>query len=72
LQPNATATYHDQEIERRRSEMLANKVREGSNRQEEEFKQGRRTSVLDQGMRRGDMIQAHKEAMRRMQEGVKL
>lgn len=72
LQPNATATYQDQEIERRRSEMLANKVREGSNRQEEEFKQGRRTSVLDQGMRRGDMIQAHKEAMRRMQEGVKL
>ncbi|KAK4697217.1 hypothetical protein P7C71_g823, partial [Lecanoromycetidae sp. Uapishka_2] len=72
LQPNATAHYQDQEIERRRSEMLANKQREGTIKTQQQFAQGVRASVLDQGMRRPDMMQAHKEAMRKMQEGVKL
>jgi len=72
LQPNATAHYQDQEIERRRSDMLANKRREGTSKQEQQFAQGIRASVLDKGMRRTDMIQAHKGAMRKMQEEVKL
>ena len=72
LQQNVTATYKDHELERRRSEMLREKQREDMSKQEQQLTQGRRTSVLDKGMRRGDMIQAHKEAMRRMQEGVKL
>lgn len=72
LQPNATAHYQDQEIERRRSEMLATKQRDSTSRHESQFAQGVRASGIDKGMRRPDMMQAHKEAMRRMQEGVKL
>lgn len=72
LQPNATAHLQDQEIDRRRSELLAMKRKESTGKQELQFAQGVRASVQDKGMRRPDMMQAHKEAMRRMQEGVKL
>ncbi|MCJ1275545.1 hypothetical protein MMC21_003348 [Puttea exsequens] len=72
LAPSASATYRDQEIERRRSQMLAEKQREGVRREEIGMEGQVRGAVVDRGMRRGEMLSAHREAMRRMQEGVKL
>ena len=52
--------------------MLAEKQREGVRREEIGMEGQVRGAVVDRGMRRGEMLSAHREAMRRMQEGVKL
>ncbi|KAL2038383.1 hypothetical protein N7G274_008722 [Stereocaulon virgatum] len=72
LQPSTTAHLQDQEIEARRADMLREKQRQSSTKQEQQYAQGVRASVLDQGMRRGSMMDLHKAAMRKMQGDVKL
>ena len=70
LQPSTTAHLHAQEMETRRTELLAQKRRDSSNQQQQQFVQGRRESVIDMGMRRGSMLDLHREAMRKMQSEV--
>ena len=72
LQSNTTAHLQDQEMEARRADMLREKRRESTTKQEQQFAQGIRASVLDKGMRRGSMLDLHKAAMRKMQQDVKL
>ena len=72
LQPNTTAHFQDQIIEARRADMLAERRRQSTTKQEQQFAQGIRASVLDKGMRRGSMLDLHKAAMRKMQQDVKL
>ena len=72
LQPSTTAHLQDQEIEARRADMLREKKRQSTTNQEQQYAQGIRASVLDQGMRRGSMMDLHKAAMRKMQGDVKL
>lgn len=72
LQPSTTAHLQDQEIEARRADMLREKKRQSTTKQEQQYAQGIRASVLDQGMRRGSMMDLHKTAMRKMQGDVKL
>lgn len=67
LQPSSQAVYQHQEIEQRRSDLLAEKRRQSSTQTQAQIAQGRRESVLDRGMRRGSMLDAHREAMRKMQ-----
>lgn len=67
LAPSSTAVYQHQEIENRRRELLAEKRRESNSNTQAQIAQGRRESVLDRGMRRGSMLDAHREAMRKMQ-----
>ena len=72
LQPNTTAHLQHQEMEARRADMLREKRRASTTKQEQQFAQGIRASVLDKGMRRGSMLDLHKAAMRKMQQDVKL
>ncbi len=72
LRVDSSAQEAVQEIEARRSEMLSEK-RQASNSQQWAtlMEAGRRDSgLLDRGMRRGDMQEKHREAMRRMQAGA--
>ena len=72
LQPSTTAHLQDQEIEARRADMLREKRRQSATTQEQQCSQGIKASVIDQGMRRGSMLDLHKAAMRKMQGDVKL
>lgn len=72
LQPNTTAHLQAQEMEARRADMLREKRRASTTKQEQQFAQGIRASVLDKGMRRGSMLDLHKAAMKKMQQDVKL
>ena len=72
LQPNTTAHLQAQEMEARRADMLREKRRASTTKQEQQFAQGIRASVLDKGMRRGSMLDLHKAAMRKMQQDVKI
>lgn len=67
LQPSTTAHYENQTMEVRRADLMREKVRESTSRLEGQMKQGARMSAIDQGMRRGDMMDAHKNAMRKLQ-----
>lgn len=67
LQPSTTAHYRDQEIEHRRSAMLAEKRRESTSRQEQRVGKEVNQNVLDRGMRRSNMLDAHAGMMRKMQ-----
>ena len=57
-------------LEKRREELLREKRRASASAAVNEKAKGMRESVLEQGMRRGDMLEAHREAMRRMQAGA--
>lgn len=61
-----------QEIEARRSEMLSEKRRASNSQQLSALVEaGRRESgLMDRGMRRSDLQEKHREAMRRMQAGA--
>lgn len=56
-----------QTIERQRSALWQEKQAEEQRRQMESRVRGMRDSAFDERMRRGDMLNAHKEALRRMQ-----
>lgn len=56
-----------QEIEARRTEMMHEKRRASNSQQWAQLEQGKGESILDRGMRRGDLLDKHREAMRRMQ-----
>ena len=58
------------EMERRRSELLAEKQAQRRSRAVEAGQREQRDSVLGREMRRGSMLDAHREAMRRMQGEV--
>ena len=59
-------------MEARRAELMREKQRESTSRLEGNIKNGVRNSVIDQGMRRGDMLNAHQAAMRRLQGEAKV
>lgn len=58
------------DIEARRAEMLNEKRRSSTSQQWAALEAGRRESGIDRGMRRGDLMDKHREAMRRMQAGA--
>ena len=60
----------DVSLEKRREELLREKRRASASAVVNEQAKGRRESVLERGMRRGDMLEAHRDAMRRMQAGA--
>lgn len=70
LRPETQAHLQDSSLEQRREELLREKRRVSASAVQNEQAKGRRESLLDQGMRRGDMLEAHREAMRRMQAGA--
>ena len=72
LAPSPQAAHQNQDLEQRRAELLAEKKRRGEVEREEGGRKGQRESVVDQQMRRGSMLDAHREAMRRMQGQVQL
>jgi len=72
LKPDTTAHLENQNMEARRADLLREKKRESTSRLEGNMKQGVRASVIDQGMRRGDMMSAHQAAMRKMQGEAKI
>lgn len=63
--PAHQAAQH--EIDVRRSEMIHEKRRASTSQQWAQLESGRRESGMDKGMRRGDLLDKHREAMRRMQ-----
>ena len=67
--PRAEVTQQ-QEMELRRQDLLAEKNAVRSSRAFEEHSKQQRESVLGREMRRGSMMDAHREAMRKMQAGV--
>ena len=72
LKPDTTVHLENQNMEARRADLLREKQRQSTNRMEGQIKQGVRASVIDQGMRRGDMMSAHQAAMRKMQGEAKI
>ena len=60
------------EIEDRRAELMAEQSRQRNSVQQAQQARTQRTSVLDREMRRGSMLDAHREAMRKMQGEVKM
>lgn len=67
LQAPPTAHFRDQEIEARRADLLAEKRRESSGRQEQRLGQSVSQSAMDRGMRQRSMIELHQQRMRKMQ-----
>ncbi|KAL6713180.1 hypothetical protein ACLMJK_009301 [Lecanora helva] len=72
LKPDTTAHLENQNMEARRADLLREKQRESTSRLEGNIKSGVRNSVIDQGMRRGDMLNAHQAAMRKLQGEAKI
>lgn len=56
-----------EQLESRRTEMINEKRRTSSSQQWAQLEAGRRESDIDRGMRRGDLMDLHREAMRKMQ-----
>lgn len=54
----------------RQSQLWGEKEREERRRAEEERARREKERVMDERMRRGDMLGAHREALRRMQRGA--
>ena len=67
---NTTTIAQNTEIEQRRMELLAEKRRTRDSQLKEEMAMDQRRNVVDQQMRRGSMMDAHREAMRKMQGEV--
>ena len=72
LKPDTTAHYEQQTMETRRADLLREKQRQSTSRMEGELKQVTRNSAIDQRMRRGDMMNAHANAMRKLQGEAKV
>lgn len=73
LRQDASADRLDQQkMEARRNELLSQKRRASAGAQAAGAERTRRESQRSGGMRTGDLIDRHKEAMRRMQAGVEL
>ena len=68
--PNTAELQHAAEMERRRLDLLAEKQAQRRSRAVEAGQNEQRQSVLGKEMRRGSMLDAHREAMRRMQGQV--
>ena len=67
---NTTNITNNAEIEQRRLELLAEKRRTRDSQVVQEKARGARDSVVNKEMRRGSMLDAHREAMRKMQGEV--
>ncbi len=59
-QPNSS-------VDARRQDLMMEKYQSGLNQQQQAMAVNYRDSVFDQAMRRGDMLDLHKEAIRKMQ-----
>lgn len=57
----------DEAIESRRTEMINEKRRTSTGQQWAQLEAGRRESDIDRSMRRGELLDLHREAMRKMQ-----
>lgn len=55
-------------LDKSRSALLQEKVIAEKQKEMEQARKGMRENVLDERMRKGDMLEAHREAMRRMQK----
>ncbi|KAL9123807.1 MAG: hypothetical protein Q9217_006801 [Psora testacea] len=67
---NTSHVVQNAEIEQRRVELLAEKRRTRDSQQQAQLAQTQRRSVADKEMRRGSMLDAHRDAMRKMQGEV--
>jgi len=66
----AMTTVPQATVEQRRADMMMERQQSRLGKQHKEVEQAFRDEAMDKAMRRGDMIEAHKEAMRRMQAGA--
>lgn len=64
---NTTAHYRDKELDARRAELMDEKRRKSSSRQELRVNQTRTQHVMDRGMRQSSMMDLHQQHMRKMQ-----
>ncbi|KAL9046748.1 MAG: hypothetical protein Q9214_000495 [Letrouitia sp. 1 TL-2023] len=71
LQPSVTAKYQDRDMNARRSELLSEKRRSEANARHAEIRRSQKDRQADGKMRRGEMEDRHREAMRKMQGEVK-
>lgn len=71
LQPSVTAKYQDRDMNARRSELLSEKRRSEANARHAEIRRSQKERQADGKMRRGEMEDRHREAMRKMQGEVK-
>jgi hypothetical protein len=55
-------------LDKSRSALLQEKMIAERQKDMEQARKGIRENVLDERMRKGDMLEAHREAMRRMQK----
>ncbi|KAK5628010.1 hypothetical protein RRF57_003725 [Xylaria bambusicola] len=72
--PSATAMNNaevSRVIEHQRSMLLSQREMEAQRKAGERWEKERTERVLEEMMRRGDLVDAHREALRRMQGGVK-
>ncbi len=54
-------------VDARRQDLMTEKYQSALNQQQQAMAVNYRDSVFDQAMRRGDMLDLHKEALRKMQ-----
>lgn len=69
LNPNSHPQV-ESELDVRRKELMNEKYQLGLNRHQRATNASYRESMIDQAMRRGDMLDVHREAMRKMQAAV--
>ena len=67
---NTVHVAQNAELEARRADLLAVKRRTRDSQLREQAARGQRRSIVDKQMRRGSMLDAHREAMRKMQGEV--
>ncbi|KAL9101935.1 MAG: hypothetical protein Q9187_009184, partial [Circinaria calcarea] len=66
----ATSQLPHHEAEAKRAELMKQKYRESMLKEREAMTKNVRNHAWDQAMRREDMLQAHREVLRKMQDGV--
>ncbi|KAL8740156.1 MAG: hypothetical protein Q9190_007110 [Brigantiaea leucoxantha] len=71
LQPSVTAVYREHDLDRKRGILLEEKRQNEGKEREEMVRKGIREREVDGRMRRGEMEGRHREAMRRLQGGVR-
>ncbi|KAI1816205.1 hypothetical protein GGS20DRAFT_255424 [Poronia punctata] len=69
--PSSSNLEVDQTIEKQRSLLLSQREREAQKKEMERWGKVQNDRAFEEKMRRGDLVDAHREAMRRMQGGVK-
>ncbi|KAI0440343.1 hypothetical protein F4803DRAFT_479373 [Xylaria telfairii] len=71
LGPSANTAEIGRAIELQRNALMSQREQEGQKREMERLEKERHERAFEEMMRRGDLVDAHREAIRRMQGGVK-